>query len=105
MSALPLAPNPHNHPADNAAPQKREVLSSLKRKAAEQPLSVSQNLSSKVLADSTSEDNQRVHFNTSVLIILDLCFKYREDSLGMFRDCQQLVGDCLDYLVARWMAS
>ena len=47
----------HNHPADNAAPQKREVLSNLKREAAEQPLSVTQNLLSEVLADSTSEAN------------------------------------------------
>ena len=38
--------------------QKREVLSSLKRKAAEQPLSVTQNLLSEVLAVSTSEANQ-----------------------------------------------
>jgi len=70
-----LGSKPHNHPADNAAPQKREVLSSLKRKAAEQPLSVTQNLSSEVLADSTSEDNQRVHFNTSVLVIREFIFK------------------------------
>ena len=38
--------------------QKSEVLSSLKRKAAEQPLSVTQNLLSEVLAVSTSESNQ-----------------------------------------------
>ena len=32
-NSLFLGSKPHNHPADNAAPQKREVLSSLKRKA------------------------------------------------------------------------
>ncbi|KAL5265013.1 hypothetical protein ACHWQZ_G005947 [Mnemiopsis leidyi] len=37
---------------------KREVLSTLKRKAAEQPLSVTQNILSEVLADSTPETNQ-----------------------------------------------
>ena len=45
---LSLGSKPHNHPADNAAPQKREVFSSLKWKVAEQPLSVTQNLSSEV---------------------------------------------------------
>ena len=57
-NSLSLGSKPHNHPADNAAPQKREVLSSLKRKAAEQPFSVTQNLLSEVLADSASEANQ-----------------------------------------------
>ena len=57
-TSLSLGSKAHNHPADNAAPQKREVPSNLKRKAAEQPLSVTQNLLSEVLADSTSEANQ-----------------------------------------------
>ena len=57
-NSLSLGSKPHNHPTDNAAPQKREVLSSRKREAAEQPLSVTQNLLSEVLADSTSEANQ-----------------------------------------------
>ena len=43
-NSLTLGSKPHTHPADDAAPQRREVLSSLKRKAAEQPLSVNQNL-------------------------------------------------------------
>ncbi|KAL5251904.1 hypothetical protein ACHWQZ_G014888 [Mnemiopsis leidyi] len=55
---LTLGSKPHNHPADNAAPLKREVLSILKGKAAEQPLSVTQNILSEVLADSTPETNQ-----------------------------------------------
>ena len=57
-NSLSLGSKAHNHPADIAVPQKREVLSNLKRKAAEQPLSVTQNLLSEVLADSTSEVNQ-----------------------------------------------
>ena len=48
----------HNHDADLQAPQRREVLTSLKRKAAEQPLSVTQNLISESLADTSSEVNQ-----------------------------------------------
>ncbi|KAL5259234.1 hypothetical protein ACHWQZ_G009625 [Mnemiopsis leidyi] len=36
----------------------RSVLSTLKRKAVEQPLSVTQNILSEVLADSTPENNQ-----------------------------------------------
>ena len=57
-NSISLGSKSHNHPADNAAPQKRVVLSNLKQKAAEQPLSVSQNLLSEVLAESTSESNQ-----------------------------------------------
>ena len=57
-NSLSLGSKAHNHPADIAVPQKREVLSNLKRKAAEQPLSVTQNFLSEVLADSTSEVNQ-----------------------------------------------
>ena len=57
-NSLTLGSKPHNHPADNAAPLKREVLSTLKRKAAEQPLSSTQNIISEVLADSTPETNQ-----------------------------------------------
>ena len=57
-NSLTLGSKPYNHPADNAAPQRREVLSTLKRKAAEHPLSVTQNILSEVLADSTPETNQ-----------------------------------------------
>ncbi|KAL5254777.1 hypothetical protein ACHWQZ_G014275 [Mnemiopsis leidyi] len=56
-NSLTLGSKPHNHLADNTAPLKREVLSTLKRKAAEQPLSVTQNILSEVLADSTPETN------------------------------------------------
>ena len=47
---LPLGAQPHNHDADGTAPQRREVLNSLKRKAADQPLSATQNLISETLA-------------------------------------------------------
>jgi hypothetical protein len=57
-NSLTLGSKPHNHPADHAASQRREVLSTLKRKAAEQPLSVTQNILFEVLADSTPETNQ-----------------------------------------------
>ena len=57
-NSLSLGSKSHNQSADNAAPQKRVVPSNLKQKAAEQPLSVSQNLLSEVLAESTSESNQ-----------------------------------------------
>ena len=57
-NSLTLGSKPHNHPVDNSALLKREVLSTLKRKAAEQPLSVTQNILSEVPADSTPETNQ-----------------------------------------------
>ena len=55
---LTLGAQSHNHDADRSAPQRREVLTSLKRKAADQPLSATQNLISEVLADTPAEVNQ-----------------------------------------------
>ena len=55
---LTLGTQSHNHDADRSAPQRREVLTSLKRKAADQPLSATQNLISEVLADTPTEVNQ-----------------------------------------------
>ena len=57
-NSLSMGTKAHNHDADLQAPQRREVLTSLKRKAAEQPLSVKQNLISESLADTSSEVNQ-----------------------------------------------
>ena len=41
---LGTQPHRHNHSADGSAPARQEVLTSLKRKAADQPLSATQNL-------------------------------------------------------------
>ena len=49
---------PHNHDSDLATPQRLELLTTLKRKAAEQPLSATKNLISEVLADASTEVNQ-----------------------------------------------
>ena len=54
------------------APQRREVLSTLKRKAAEQPLSVTQNILSEVLADSTPETNKK--FARAARLVVFLAF-------------------------------
>ena len=48
---LGTQPHRHNHDADGTAPKLREVLTSLKRKAADQPLSATQNLISETLAE------------------------------------------------------
>ena len=71
-NSLSLGAKPHNHSADLAAPQKREVLTSLKRKAAEQPLSVTQNLISEVLADSSTEANQTLPTMESLARVVQL---------------------------------
>ena len=71
-NSLILGSKPHNHPADTAAPQRREVLSTLKRKAAEQPLSVTQNILSEVLADFTPETNQTPASLTICLLLLSI---------------------------------
>ena len=55
---LTLGSQPHNHSADGSAPARQEVLTSLKRKAADQPLSATQNLISETLADTTPAVNQ-----------------------------------------------
>ena len=57
-NSLTLGTQPHNHSADGSAPARQEVLTSLKRKAADQPLSATRNLISETLADTTSEVNQ-----------------------------------------------
>ena len=56
-NSLTLGTQPHNHSADGSAPARQEVLTSLKRKAADQPLSATQNLISETLADTTSESD------------------------------------------------
>ena len=57
-NTLSLRSKPHNHDSDLATPQRLELLTTLKRKAAEQPLSATQNLISEVLADASTEVNQ-----------------------------------------------
>ena len=54
-NTLSLGSKPHNHDSDLATPQRLELLTTLKRKAAEQPLSATQNLISEVLADASTE--------------------------------------------------
>ena len=51
---LTLGTQPHNHSADGDALARQEVLTSLKRKAANQPLSATQNPISETFADMTS---------------------------------------------------
>ena len=53
-NTLSLGSKPHNHDSDLAAPQRLELLTTLKRKAAEQHLSATQNLISEVLADAST---------------------------------------------------
>ena len=57
-NSLTLGTQPHNHSADGSVPARQEVLLSLKRKAADQPLSATQNLISETLADTAAEVNQ-----------------------------------------------
>ncbi len=57
-NSLSLGAKLHNHAADEAAPQRREFVKSLKRKAAEQPLLATQNLISEALAESSTVVNQ-----------------------------------------------
>ena len=57
-NTLSLGSKPHNHDSDLATSQRLELLTTLKRKAAEQPLSATQNLISEVLADASTEVNQ-----------------------------------------------
>ena len=65
-NSLTLGTQPHNHSADGSAPARQEVLTSLKRKAADQPLSATQNLISETLADTKSEVNHlHLHFPSS----------------------------------------
>ena len=52
---LPLSVRPHSHPWNLA---RQEVLTSLRRKAADQPLSATQNLILETLADTTPAVNQ-----------------------------------------------
>ena len=59
-NSLSMGARPHNHDADGTAPERREVLATLKRKAAEQPLSLTQNLISETLADTTPELNHKL---------------------------------------------
>ena len=85
-NSLTLGSKQHNHPADNSAPIKHEVLSTLKRKAAEQPLSVTQNILSEVPADSTPEINQTLPTMESLARVvqrssLRICPAHRSDYL------------------------
>ena len=57
-NSLALGSRPHNHDADKAAPERREVIASLKRKAADQPLSATQNLLSEALAHTSAAVNE-----------------------------------------------
>ena len=59
-NSISMGARPHNHDADGTAPERREVLATLKRKAAEQPLSLTQNLISETLADTTPELNNKL---------------------------------------------
>ena len=57
-NALTLSKKTHTHEADIAAPERQEVLVSLKRKAADQPLSATQNLISEALVETSPAVNQ-----------------------------------------------
>ena len=57
-NTLTLSKKTHTHEADIAAPERREVLTSLKRKAADQPLSATQNLISESLVETSPAVNQ-----------------------------------------------
>ncbi|KAL5254200.1 hypothetical protein ACHWQZ_G013838 [Mnemiopsis leidyi] len=93
-NSLTLGSKPHNHPADNAAPFKREVLSTLKRKAAEQPLSVTQNILSEVLADSTPETNQTLPTMESLARVVQ---RIRAVSSGSAQHTEATSSDDLEF--------
>ena len=57
-NTLTLSKKTHTHEADIAAPERQEVLVSLKRKAADQPLSATQNLISEALVETSPAVNQ-----------------------------------------------
>ena len=57
-NSLSLGSQSHNHNADKSAPERREVIATLKKKAAEQQLSATQNLISESLAQTSVEANQ-----------------------------------------------
>ena len=57
-NSLSLGGKPHTHSPPKAEPQRREVVNTLKRKASEQQLSVTQNLISEVLATTTPATNR-----------------------------------------------
>ena len=57
-NSLSFSAKPHNHAASTAEPERREVLNTLKRKAADQQLSVTQNLVSEVIAYTAPEVNR-----------------------------------------------
>ena len=59
-NSLSLGGKPHNHAADTTIPERREAVTTLKRKAADQPLSATQNLLTEVLATTTPEANIRL---------------------------------------------
>ena len=52
-NTLTLSKKSHTHESDIAAPERQEVLVSLKRKAADQPLSATQNLISEALVETS----------------------------------------------------
>ena len=57
-NTLTLSKKTHTHEADIAAPERQEVLVSLKRKAADQPISATQNLISEALVETSPAVNQ-----------------------------------------------
>ena len=57
-NSISLGSKPHNHDPNSAIPERREIISSLKRKAADQQLSVTQNLISEAIAEATPDVNR-----------------------------------------------
>ena len=53
-----LSTKTHNHEVDLAAPERREFITSLKRKAADQPLSATQDLISEAQVETSPAVNQ-----------------------------------------------
>jgi len=56
-NSLSLGPKPHNHESEINLVEKRDLLTNLKRKAADQPLSATQNLVVEVLATASTSTN------------------------------------------------
>jgi hypothetical protein len=60
-NSLDKRPKVHNHPADPLIKEKKELITSLMRKAEDQQLSSTQNILTEVLASFTPEINVQLH--------------------------------------------
>ena len=72
---LALSKKTHTHEADIAAPERQEVLVSLKRKAADKPLLATQNLISEALVETSPALNQ---IRPNIMSLARVILSYRQ---------------------------